>query len=143
FLHHVWALMCSCGRASRAKEHAHGDSAPAGPRLQHGQFVRALALHLLRDPQLADDAAQETWLRYLEHPPADDGRLRGWLRSVVFNWAASSRRSQRHRGDHERRAASSEALPSGVEEIERGELMRRVVEATLALEEPYRATMLE
>ncbi len=111
--------------------------------LQHGQFVRNLARSLLSDPHLSEDAAQEVWLRYLEETPTDRGSLRGWLRRVVFNLSANLRRGERHRRARQQDAACAAALPSAAEEAEHGELLRRMIEAALALEEPYRSTILE
>ena len=46
--------------------------------VQHGRFVRTLALRLLSDPQAADDVAQDTWLRFLKAGPSESSGLRPW-----------------------------------------------------------------
>src|SRR5206468_8040919 len=63
------------------------------------------------------------------------------LRRVVFNWSANARRAPGARSGH----ALEEAHVRGStgDEVEHGELLRRVVDAVLALDEPYRTTILE
>src|SRR6185503_19049918 len=103
---------------------------------QHGQFVRALAQSLLRDAHAAEDVAQGTWARYVERRPAEASGLRSWLTVVARNLAANL-----GRGERERVAARPEALPSAQEELEHAELLGVVVQAVLALDEPYRETI--
>jgi len=110
--------------------------------LQHGQFVRALAQALLRDAHAAEDVAQETWARYLQRPPVEDRGLRSWFRTVVRNQAANAGRSAFRRAARERRAARPEAVEGAEHELEQGEMLSVVVEAVLALDEPYRETIL-
>src|SRR5262249_42633827 len=50
--------------------------------------------------------------------------------------------SEANRAARERGAARAEALPSSGDELVRAELLREVVEAVLALDEPYRSTIL-
>ncbi|NOT30618.1 MAG: sigma-70 family RNA polymerase sigma factor [Planctomycetes bacterium] len=109
--------------------------------LQHGQFVRALAHRLLRDGHAAEDVAQETWARYFARPPAEERGLRHWLRVVTRNVAVNRSRSERGRAAREALVARPEALPSAHEELEHGELLSGVVQAVLALDEPYRSTI--
>jgi RNA polymerase sigma-70 factor (ECF subfamily) len=118
--------------------------APFPPELllQHGRFVRLLAYHLLRDANAADDVAQEAWLRMLRQPSLEEGRVRPWLRRVVTNLARNHRRAEANQRARQQGAARPEALPSVVEEFEKAELLRAVIEAVLALEEPFRSTIL-
>src|SRR5688572_2670395 len=109
---------------------------------QNGRFVRALARSLVRDPERAEDVAQETWLRYVSRPPRATGSLRHWFRTVVRNLASSGARSEGRRAERDCSSARAEALPSAAEQYEHAELLRGVVDAVLALEEPYRSTML-
>src|SRR5262245_5991403 len=109
--------------------------------LQHGQFVRALARSLLRDAHAAEDVAQETWARYLERGPTAGSGVRRWLAVVARNLAANLGRGERRREARDREAARPEALPPAQEELEHAELLGAVVEAVLALEEPYRETI--
>jgi RNA polymerase sigma factor (sigma-70 family) len=109
---------------------------------QNGRFVRALARSLARDPERAEDLAQETWLRYVARPPHATGSLRHWFRTVVRNLASSGARVEGRRAERETETARAEALPSAAEQYEHAELLRAVVDAVLTLEEPYRSTML-
>ncbi len=110
--------------------------------VQHGQFVRTLAYGLLRDAHAAEDVAQETWARYLTRPPAQAGGLRAWLRTVVRNQAMNAGRSAGRRRARERLVAPPDHVEGAEAQLEQSELLRAVVEAVLALEEPYRETIL-
>lgn len=111
--------------------------------LANAGWVRALARGLVGRDDLADDVVQETWLAAIESPPRHAGALRSWLRSVVRFTAHRVHREEERRSRREHAAAPSEGsvTPTGdlVSEVD---LHRRVVEAALALDEPYRATVL-
>jgi RNA polymerase sigma factor (sigma-70 family) len=110
--------------------------------LAHEPFVRALARSLVSDEALAEDAVQDTWLAALQGTPGAVRSPRAWLARVVRNFAFRSSRSSGRRSRREREAARPEALPSTEEIVGREEARRRLVEAVLALEEPYRRTVL-
>ncbi len=110
--------------------------------LQHARFVRRIALALLRDEHAAEDVAQETWLAAFERPPRASGNLRGWLATVARRLAGRHRREEARRERRERAAARAEALPSMAETAARESALRRVTDAVLALDEPYRSTVL-
>lgn len=110
--------------------------------LQHAGWVRRLAAELVGDSHAADDVAQETWLAFFLRPPDTDGPLRPWLARVVRNRAALRRRGRANRDAREAEVARPEALPSADELVVRAELQRTLVDAVLALEEPYRETLL-
>src|SRR5688572_24807400 len=76
---------------------------------QHGASIRALAAALLRDPDDAEDAVQDTWLLAMERPPSQPGPLGGWLHTVLRTAAAKLKRSRHRRAERERFAASTEA----------------------------------
>ncbi|HKB17191.1 MAG TPA: sigma-70 family RNA polymerase sigma factor, partial [Planctomycetota bacterium] len=109
--------------------------------LTHGDFVRALARSLL-DEHRAEDVVQQTWVAALERPPRAPGRLRAWLAIVARNFAARAARSEDRRARREEAAARPERVPSTAELFEREAARRRVVEAVVALAEPYRACVL-
>lgn len=109
--------------------------------LAESDWVRRLARRLVHDRTLADDLAQETWARALEGGPRGGWPLRSWLGGVLRNLARAERRERARREARERAAARPEALPSAAEALERIETQRDVVEAVLALEEPYRSTI--
>src|SRR5258707_11591566 len=111
--------------------------------LAHSDWARKLALHLVRDPDRADDLVQETWRKALERPPAKDSTpsgLRGWIGTVIRNLAGTRRRDAQLRAWHERRAARPESwTPEDIEQ--RVLLQRRLAEAVLELAEPYRSAI--
>jgi RNA polymerase sigma-70 factor (ECF subfamily) len=109
---------------------------------EHASFVRALASGLIRDAQSADDVVQETWLAVLlsKRQIADP---RPWLSRVVSRIAASSRRNVAFRAAREMEAARAECDPDSADAIAQREVLQRLTNAVLALEEPYRTTLLK
>ncbi len=108
--------------------------------LDEGQFLARLARALVRDPHMADDLIQETWLAALKRPP--EGDVRAWFSAVARNFARRGRRAAADREERERSVARAELGPSP-EEIQRRESVRgAVVEKVLALPEPYRTVVL-
>ena len=112
--------------------------------LEHASWVRALALRLVRDPGVADDVVQETWLAALRTPPEEDRNLRGWLARVVRNVVSNRHRTRARRATRETEVASrQEPSPSASELVEHVETQRRLAALVLDLEEPLRATLLQ
>ncbi|MCK6458648.1 MAG: sigma-70 family RNA polymerase sigma factor [Planctomycetes bacterium] len=109
--------------------------------LEHRNFVRGIVRGLLADEHAVDDVVQETCLRALERPPRH-AMLRAWLGRVGRNLALSVLRGERRRGHREREAARPEQEPSAGDAAARLERHRLVVEAVLALEEPFRSAIL-
>lgn len=108
-------------------------------------WVQGLARSLVRDSNLADDVAQDAWLQALERPPrhAHGGPgLRAWLASVTRTLARQSMRAEARRAGRERTAARSESRSSTAEIVARGSMHQRLVEAVMALDEPYRSSIL-
>jgi len=113
--------------------------------LEHAAWVRRLARGLVADVHGAAELEQETWLAALTHAPrAGAGATwgRGWLARVAANLAHRSRRTRERVAEREERAARGEAQPSAAELVERADLTRALVAHLLALEEPYRSTLL-
>ena len=106
----------------------------------HGSFVRGVARALVIDDPSADDVAQETWLAAIRHPPRRAG-VRTWLGKVARNFSWRSRRDAARRASREERAARPEAAPGRAEPLQ-ATMLREVIEAVLALDEPYRSTVL-
>jgi RNA polymerase sigma factor (sigma-70 family) len=110
---------------------------------QQGRNLRALARSLLRDAHAADDVVQESWLAYFAQPAGVPGRLSAWLGTVTRRLA-----SRRMRGEGRRRAREEfcatpepvEALPELA--LEREEALRVVTAALLALDEPFKSTLI-
>lgn len=108
-------------------------------------WVDRLARRLVSDPDHAADVAQDAWVRVLQRPLQDTSnvaRLRAWLRRVVASAAIDSARSRKRRNRREAAAARPESTTSTLDVVERFATRRRVVEAVLALDEPYRTTVL-
>ena len=108
--------------------------------LAHEGFLRGIARGLVADESLADDVVQETYLAALRDAPRRD--LRAWLGGVARNLALMARRGEGRRQRRERLHLPGAPAVSVPEAIARLELQRRVVGAVLALEEPYRGTVL-
>jgi RNA polymerase sigma factor (sigma-70 family) len=103
--------------------------------------VRRIVRGLVRDGGLAEDVAQEAWLTALSTRPPDDVPLRWWLAGIARNLARRLRRGESRRDRRERAVARPEgATPPDL--VARAETHRRVMDAVLALEEPYRGTLL-
>jgi len=113
---------------------------PEAVRAQ-GAALRALARALLGNGAAADDAVQDTWVRYLERPPAEDAGLGGWLATVLRNLVSNRRREEARRVERERGAARPEHVDAH-DLSEREEVLRAVVEAVLTLEPQYRAVVM-
>src|SRR5688500_8663142 len=116
-------------------------SIPAEALLAHAAWVRRLARHLTADRELALDVEQDTLRAALEHAPSDRP-LEPWLARVAANFARRARRARARRAERERAAARAEAEPSSAAICERAELQRVLVGHVLALDEPYRTTLL-
>jgi RNA polymerase sigma-70 factor (ECF subfamily) len=105
------------------------------------EWVRRIASALVGRGD-ADEVVQQAYLQALSAPPRVIANLRGWLTTVVRNVARKSVRSDARRARHEPGAATPAAAPDPAESVARAELHRRVVDAVLALDEPYRGTLL-
>src|SRR5262245_34735469 len=109
--------------------------------LLYDGFVRALARSLVRGEDAVDDIVQQTWLRALRRPLGLLGSPRAWLATVVRSVVIDKRRTDAHRAQRERAAATSTPLaPSAAEILGQEEWRRRIVDAVLDLAEPYRTT---
>jgi len=119
-------------------------SPPAQPEhalSAHGGFVRNLARALLSDAHLAEDVAQEAWLRWHTRG-AGAANPRAWLARVVRNLSANATRERGRRAAREEAAARPEPLRVGDEEAAEAETLRTLVEAVLALEPLLRDTLI-
>jgi len=107
-----------------------------------GPFLKRLARALVRDESEAEDLVQETWLAALKgsHGPRDQEEARGWLARLLRNRARSTRRGAARRRARELAFGSARggaAVPGGAA------IAERVLGAVLALEEPYKALVLQ
>ena len=114
-------------------------------RTHYSTLVRYLT-RLCGDRDLADDAAQEAFVRLAERPPAEERELRAWLFTVATNVVRDDRRTGRRRaeilaGDPEG-ASPAPPGPDPADDVVRTELRRRVRAALDALPERDRAVLL-
>src|SRR5258708_33353368 len=101
-------------------------------------WLRSLARKLVpTDRDLADDLAQETCLAALKSAPSSERSLHSWLATVLRNLVRQDHRARLRRLAREELAARTEAQGSTLEHVETLSVHRRLVEAVLALEEPY------
>jgi RNA polymerase sigma-70 factor (ECF subfamily) len=114
--------------------------------LLHAEWLRRLATHLVRDGDAAD-VVQQTWLAALRSPPARHRPARPWLAEVLRNFARRTHRDGLTRRRYESSAgeavvSSPAAAPSAESLVEAAEVQRRLAELVVALDEPYRSTIL-
>jgi len=120
-----------------------GDAFDSSVLLAHVAWVRDLALELVpADRHLAEDLAQDACLAALARRPSTERPLAAWLGKVVRNLARHSKRGASRRSSREADAAREEAEPSALDVVLKVAAHREVVEALLALDEPYRTTIL-
>src|SRR5688572_4580251 len=115
---------------------------PLDVLLARREWVRRFARTLARDDASADDLEQDAWLAALEHPPRNTEAPAGWLRRVLVHRPIDVSVEGRRRESREHAASRSEASRAARDVVASAEAHRRVVEAVLALEEPYRTTVL-
>jgi RNA polymerase sigma factor (sigma-70 family) len=113
--------------------------------LAQAGWLRSLAIALLGSPPDADDAVQEVWAAALRSPPDEARPPRPWLAQVLRNVVRSAARRRRSERERDRQAveltpASTEAPAEGV--LARMEIQRQVAALVMALDEPYRSTLL-
>jgi RNA polymerase sigma factor (sigma-70 family) len=118
--------------------------------LAHADGLRRLAVHLVRgrDPALGEDAVQETWAAALRAPPGRDRPTEPWLAEVLRNFVRRALRGERSRRAREARVVADAAGAGGAGAaspellLERTQAQRLLVELVVALEEPFRSTVL-
>lgn len=100
---------------------------------RHENTLYRTALAILGDPQEAEDAVQDTFLKYLEKTPQcpDEARERAWLLRVTVNGCKTRLRSPWRR----RTVALSEWVPAPEPEE------AQVLEAVLSLPSRQRAAV--
>jgi RNA polymerase sigma-70 factor (ECF subfamily) len=109
--------------------------------LEHSGFVRALAQRLVYDPELAREVEQETWLAALRHAPPERAAPRAWLATLARNFAIKAWRGRARREAREHDRPAPPSTPTPAEILEREALRREIVESLLALDEPWRETL--
>jgi RNA polymerase sigma-70 factor (ECF subfamily) len=118
------------------------ESLDAEALLRHGAWLAQLARALVAKDDEIDDVVQQTYAQALATPPRRATNLRGWLGAIARNVIRSSRRQDAARAVREE-LAPPPALPEAPDElVARAELRRAVVDAVLALAEPYRSAVI-
>lgn len=110
--------------------------------LEHAEWIRKLAHVLVRDPALADDLAQDTWVAALRSPPKQQGPLKPWLATILRNLVRERARGNERRARREQ-ASPPPAAAEPVEDLaQRAEAQRLLVEFVLELPQHYRDVVL-
>jgi RNA polymerase sigma-70 factor (ECF subfamily) len=108
--------------------------------LAQAGWVRDLAQRLVSDAHLAEDLAQETMAAALEHPPAEELKLRPWLARVLRNFLNQFARREGRRRLREEAAARYDA--EDPDELARQVAVHHELSgAVLELDEPYRTAI--
>jgi RNA polymerase sigma-70 factor (ECF subfamily) len=115
---------------------------PIETLLAHREWVRGVARAVVGDSNAAADVEQDAWLAALSSPPRNESAVRGWFRVVLRNRARRVGRTESQRERRETIAARPESTPSAAELAEVADTHRRVVQAVVELDEPYRGTIL-
>ncbi|MEQ8768747.1 MAG: sigma-70 family RNA polymerase sigma factor, partial [Planctomycetota bacterium] len=111
--------------------------------LEHRSFVRRLAIRLAAgDTHLADDIAQETWLRTVKSPPPRADSVRAWLARVLRNVMSSEMRSRTRRAIREAAAEDAREEIEPKDALARQEVVARILQALVALDEVSRQVVL-
>ncbi len=109
--------------------------------LAHSTWVRDLSRRLVHDPNEADDLVQDAAVAALESTVAPRS-IKAWLGSVLMNRAREVHRGEARRRSREAAAGAPGSAPSTLDIVERAATHHAVVQAVLALHEPYRTTVL-
>lgn len=117
------------------------DPAGADELLRHAAWLHALARTLVGEAD-ADDVVQETWVAAIAKPPRVLGSLRAWLGTVARNVVRKQARADSRRHERELAAERRDPEPATDQVVARAARMRELVERVLALDEPYRTTIL-
>ncbi|MEN8151115.1 MAG: RNA polymerase sigma factor, partial [Planctomycetota bacterium] len=109
--------------------------------LAHQGFLTGLVHSLVFDHESAEDYLQETWAYAFRKPPRAGPGLKAWLATVARNFIRQDRRARMRRDGREAARAVSEVDTTTAKAVERERLRRRVVDAVLDLDEPYRTAV--
>lgn len=108
---------------------------------RHAVGLRDLARDLLRDGHAAEDVTQAALHSALTHRGLRDGPLGGWLHRTVVNFARQWQRGERRRSAREAGLPTPDPVPAVAEQLARREMLQRVTDAVLRLDEPYQTAV--
>jgi RNA polymerase sigma factor (sigma-70 family) len=125
----------------------HDPDTTAEELLAHSGWLRALAIRLVGDADVAEDLVQETWIAAARRTPEARESLRPWLAKVLRDAFRMRARSEGRRSAREQTATlagtvEADEVPTPESLVARAEAQRRMVDLVLRLEEPYRSTLL-
>jgi RNA polymerase sigma factor (sigma-70 family) len=111
--------------------------------LFHGRagWLVDLARQLVRDPHLAEDLAQDTWLAELRGKRPAGAPFGAWAAAVLRNGARGLRRGESRRRGREQDAARSDGAEPPDQVLAHMETCERVLAALRGVREPYRAVL--
>lgn len=111
--------------------------------LAEAPWVARLARSLTGNAAEADDIVQDAYAAALQSPPDTDRPIRPWLRRVVVNLVRMRHRGRvRRAGNEQVVETQSEPVRTPDELLERAQLERRLADLVIALDEPFRTTVL-
>ncbi len=100
--------------------------------------LRRLALSIVRDAAEAEDVVQDAYARSLVAPAPAGPAFIAWMRVVVRGLARNRLRDRSRRMSREASYTRERAAAAAEHDEERAATLRAVVDAVLALDEPYR-----
>ncbi len=109
--------------------------------------LRALARSLVHGDTEADDLIQDTAIAAITHPPDGERPARPWLATVLRNRWRMNRRADSRRRAREHAVApddmtDGENHEAAAERIDRARILERLAAALVALDEPFRTTVI-
>lgn len=110
--------------------------------LRELEGLRSLARSLVRGDAEADDLVQDTAVAAITHPPVADRPVRPWLATVLRNRWRMNRRSEARRRAREDATFESRETAPGEDPIDRARVLERLSAALVALDEPFRGTVI-
>ncbi len=111
--------------------------------LGEAEWLTRLARSLTGSAADADDVVQDTFAAALRSPPDPDRPVRPWLRRVVTNIVRMRHRGRVRRDAREAVVAQiAEPMRTPEQLLERARIEHTLTDLVLALEEPYRTTIL-
>lgn len=111
---------------------------------EHYAYIFRLACSILDDPDEAEDAAQETFIRAAVHLPEFRGEaeIKTWLTSIAFNVCRSELRKRRTRGLLKNTIRTIQSLvgkaPDPEEQADQNDLHAQLRRAVAGLDEKHR-----